>query len=131
MQESQLDNALWRQIEGLVLTVYAVRVALRPEKCDLRAGLRLPINGTIYLKIIPAQCQQPAIQQNGTVPESHLLRFHSFFGKRPVSSSLYAYFDQRTWSAYLGMGDDHEGFAITGKSHHLVDKSEAFCWAAS
>ncbi len=86
------------------------------------------MNGTIYLRLVPlTQC--PAVSNAANpLPTAQVLKVHHYFGMRPRKTSLYAMFQQRDWSAYLGMGDEQEGFAITGApSCHLCVQNFYCC----
>jgi len=74
------------------------------------------VNGTIYLRLVSlTPC--PAIGNAGRpLPRAQVLKVHHYFGLRPRKTSLYAAFQQRDWSAYLGMGEEEQGFAIAGQS---------------
>ena len=76
----------------------------------------MPVNGTVYLKLVPlAECT-PVSNAANELPSAPILRTHHYFGFRPLSTSLYAYFQQRDWAAYMGMGGEDAGYAITGES---------------
>ena len=39
----------------------------------------------------------------------------SYFDKRPAMTYKYGVFDQRTWTAHIGMGNETQGSAIAGE----------------
>ena len=39
----------------------------------------------------------------------------SYFDKRPAMTFKYGVFDQRTWTAHIGMGNETQGSAIAGE----------------
>lgn len=81
----------------------------------IAAGLKVPINGTIYLKLVPGSSCVPAGNFRNPLPEAQLLRTHHYYGYRPYKTSSYAHFHPRDWSAFLGMGSESDGFLITGE----------------
>lgn len=83
------------------------------------AGVRLPVNGTIYLKLVPTNGCQNISNVGNPQPDAQILRLHHYYGQRPLKTSLYAHFHQRDWTAYLGMGGEPSGYAITGRRHLL------------
>ena len=43
-----------------------------------------------------------------------VLKTHSYYDKRPAMTLKYGEFDQRTWTAYVGMGNETVGSAVAG-----------------
>lgn len=79
------------------------------------AGLRVPVNGTVYLRLTAKKCTPTANDPN-SFPTASILKLHHYYGMRPRKTTQYAYFQQRDWSVYMGMGQESSGFAIAGKA---------------
>ena len=43
-----------------------------------------------------------------------VLKTHGYYDKRPAQTLKYGEFDQRTWTAHIGMGNETVGSAIAG-----------------
>lgn len=49
------------------------------------------------------------------LPAAKILKIHHYYGMRPRKTSQYAFFQQKDWTVYMGMGREDKGFAIAGK----------------
>ena len=59
------------------------------------------------------------------LPAGRVLKVHGYYDKRPALTLKYGVFDQRTWTAYVGMGNETAGSAIAGapcagRARHLT-----------
>ena len=88
------------------------------------AAATLAPNGTFFLQLTGSGCEgTPA---RGATPHASVLRPHYYFGNRLLSSlDKYAYFDSRTWSAFLGQGSDATQWVIAGGSADGLAKLNA------
>jgi len=48
------------------------------------------------------------------VPNGRVLRTHHYYSKRPYQTFMYGEFDKLKWSAYIGMGNETVGTALSG-----------------
>lgn len=72
------------------------------------------MNGTIYLRLVSLTPCPALGNAANLLPSAQVLKVHHYFGMRPRKTSLYAAFQQRDWTAYLGMGGEQNGYAIAG-----------------
>ena len=72
------------------------------------------MNGTIYLRLVSLLACPAVSNAANPLPAARVLKVHHYFGMRRRKTSLYAAFQQRDWTAYLGMGEEQNGFAIAG-----------------
>ena len=52
--------------------------------------------------------------QAAAAAAGRVLKTLSYFDKRPAMTYKYGVFDQRTWTAHIGMGNETQGSAIAG-----------------
>ena len=71
----------------------------------------LPHEGVAYLNITttPDQCVP-----SPSYPAGRIIKRQSYYGFRPARTYLYGEFDTRTWTAYVGMGNETDGIAMAG-----------------
>lgn len=77
--------------------------------------------GVVYLNITASDCQ-PA----NPVPSGRVLRTHHYYSKRPYATFMYGEFDTLKWSAYIGMGNETQGTALTGEASRSLLPCD--CW---
>lgn len=75
----------------------------------------LPYAGILFLNVTGSSCLPAPAKPAGRVTMRH-----SFYGFRPARTYLYGEFDQRTWTAYVGMGNETSGVALAGESSPCV-----------
>lgn len=80
------------------------------------AGVKLPVNSTIYVRLSPIDTCPSVANAKNKLPSAKVLKVHHYYGMRPRKTSLYAFFQQRDWTAYLGMANEAKGFAIAGRN---------------
>lgn len=70
-------------------------------------------NAVTYLNITTSGCF------SAPVPNGRVLKTHHYYSKRPYQTYMYGEFDANTWTAHIGMGNETQGTALAGMSHHL------------
>lgn len=71
--------------------------------------LRLPVAGIIYFNVTGNDCEPTPAR-----PAGRIIKRQNYYGFRPARTYLYGEFDHRTWTAYVGMGNETSGVALGG-----------------
>lgn len=69
----------------------------------------LPVDGVAYLNVTGTDCIPTPAR-----PSGRIIRRQSYYGFRPARTYMYGEFDHRTWTAYVGMGNETSGVALAG-----------------
>lgn len=79
----------------------------------------LPVDGVAYLNVTGTDCIPTPAR-----PSGRIIRRQSYYGFRPARTYMYGEFDHRTWTAYVGMGNETSGVALAGEEGCLC-----FCFS--